>query len=331
MRDVVGQERVVSWLQSAMEQKRLAHAYLFTDSNIMQIKQMAIELAKVLNCEQGGSDACDTCPTCIQIEHGNHPDVVAIQPDGAYIKIDQVRAVQATFRYRAPDQIRRVLIIEAAEKMRLETANSLLKFLEEPISPMVAILLTDKKERILPTIQSRCQWVRFAKPALNIRQEAYLEKGYDEIVANIIATLKYQHEYSHMKSGEIDQLVGKITDWSRSFLKGDENALLDVQVGWLAEELEQKRGKSFLELLLLWLKELVSRKNQLFLNQHHLQRKICSEIQEKTILLAIDNVLIASRLIQKQEISPSAVLEQMVIATQERRKSKQDDWRLIIL
>lgn len=331
MTDVVGQERVVSWLQSAIEQRRLAHAYLFTDSNIAQTKKMAVELAKVLNCERSGRDACDICPTCIQIKHGNHPDVLAIQPDGAYIKIDQVRAVQAAFRYRAPDKIRRVLIIEEAEKMRLETANSLLKFLEEPISPMVAILLTDKKERVLPTIQSRCQWVRFAKPALHIRQGSYLEKGYDAISANIIAALKYQHEYIHMESAEVNQLVGKITDWSRAFLKGEESALLDAQIGWLAEELEQKRAMGFLELLLLWLKELVSGKNQLFVNQHHLQRRICSEIQEKTILLAIDNVLIASRLIQKQEISPSAVIEQMVIAVQERRKSKQDDWRLIIL
>jgi DNA polymerase-3 subunit delta' len=331
MRDVVGQERVAGWLQSAIEQERLAHAYLFTDSNTMEMKQMAIELAKVLNCEKKGRDACDNCSTCVQIKHGNHPDVVTIQPDGTYIKIDQVRAVQAAFRYRASDQIRRVLIIEDAEKMRLETANSLLKFLEEPVSPMVAILLTDKKERILPTIQSRCQWVRFAKSALETKQKWYLEKGYDAAVANLLASLKYQHEYSHLELIEVDELVGKITDWSRSFLKGDDSALLDVQVGWLAEELEQKRGRSFLELLLLWLKELITRKNQLLVKQYSLQQKICTEVEEDTILLAMDNVLIASRLMQKQEISPMAVLEQMVVATQERRKSKQDDWRLIIL
>jgi DNA polymerase III subunit delta' len=331
MRDVVGQEQVVGWLQSAVKQKRLAHAYLFTDSNMEQTKQMAIQLAKLLNCEQGGKDACDICSTCIQIEHGNHPDVVAIQPDGAYIKIDQVRAVQATFRYRAPDHIQRVLIIEAAEKMRLETANSLLKFLEEPISPMIAILLTDKKERILPTIQSRCQWVRFTKPELNIRRELFVQKGFDETIANILASLQYQHDYVHLESEEIAQLVEKITNWSQAFLKGDEVALFDVQVGWLVEELELKRGKGLLEILLLWLKELIKRENSLFVNQLSLKQKICTEIPEEMILLALENVMIASRLIQKQEISASAILEQMILATQERRKSKQDDWHLIVI
>jgi DNA polymerase-3 subunit delta' len=331
MRDVVGQERVVRWLQSAFQQKRLAHAYLFTDSHTRYIKKMAVELAKTLNCEQKGLDACDSCPTCIQIEHGNHPDVVSIQPDGSYIKIDQVRAVQATFRYRAPNEIQRVLIIESAEKMRLETANSLLKFLEEPISPMVAILLTNKKERILPTICSRCQWVRFSAPAIHLQQKMFLEEGFHEPVANLLSHLHFRDELVQLESHEIEQNIENLVQWSKAFLTGDESALIDVQVGWLANELEQGRSSSLLELLLIWLKELMNKNSSFFSKQHSMREKIRLSVKENDILVAMDNVLIASRLVHKAEISTSAIWEQMVIATQEKRKSKYDDWRMIVI
>jgi DNA polymerase-3 subunit delta' len=331
MRDVVGQERVINWLQAASKQNRLAHAYLFTDGERMERKKLAVQLAKTLNCEQKGQDACDACSTCLQIEHGNHPEIVSIQPEGSYIKIDQVRSMQATFRYRAPDHVRRVLIIESAERMRLETANSLLKFLEEPISPMIAILLTEKKERILPTIQSRCQWVRFAPSVPIVFQNMFMEKGYREATANLLANLRTKGDWMELESNIVEEKLTNLVQWSFRLLTREESALLDVQFGWISDEVEQGRASSLLEILLIWLKEVLKNEHRLFLNYQDISAKIRARAKEENILLAIENVLIASRLVQRAELSASAIWEQMVIATQDNKISKPNDWRMIVI
>ena len=79
--------------------------------------------------------------------------MVRIVPEGASIKIEQVRRLQREFAYAAAEAERRVVIIEEAETMTAEAANSMLKFLEEPVTPMVAVLIAEKEDAVLPTIR----------------------------------------------------------------------------------------------------------------------------------------------------------------------------------
>ena len=88
-----------------------------------------------------------------------------VAPDGNNIKIDQIRDLQHIFSYRSKAGHPKVYIIEQAEKMTVQAANSLLKFLEEPQVPAVGILITDNGQAMLPTIRSRAQMVPFS--ALN--------------------------------------------------------------------------------------------------------------------------------------------------------------------
>ncbi len=116
---------------------------------------------QALFCTAEGEDACGECLECRKVLHGNHPDLHQISPDGATIKIDQIRDLQRIFSYRSESGNPKAYIIEHADKMTVQAANSLLKFLEEPPSPAVAILLSDNGRALLPTIQSRSQWVPF--------------------------------------------------------------------------------------------------------------------------------------------------------------------------
>jgi DNA polymerase-3 subunit delta' len=86
-----------------------------------------------------------------------HPDVVVVQPDGAFIKIDQVRAVIAEVAYQPFEGRYRVVILDRADQMRPEAANSLLKTLEEPPSRTILVLVTTQPYLLLPTIRSRAQ------------------------------------------------------------------------------------------------------------------------------------------------------------------------------
>lgn len=105
--------------------------------------------------------ACGKCTNCTRIASHNHPDVHLLEPDGASIKIDQVRALKQELSKRGMESDQKVVIIYDAEKMTVQSANSLLKFIEEPEGGLLLLFLTTNPGQILPTIQSRLQPVTF--------------------------------------------------------------------------------------------------------------------------------------------------------------------------
>ncbi|MCE5172434.1 DNA polymerase III subunit delta' [Paenibacillus profundus] len=158
---ILGQERAKKILQNGLRSGKVSHAYLFSGPKGTGKLGAAFTFTKALFCERLQDDACDECLSCRKIEHGNHPDVQVISPEGQSIKIDQIRELQREFSYRTHAAGRKVYIIEQAESMTVQAANSLLKFLEEPTSPITAILITENGQAMLPTIQSRSQGVPF--------------------------------------------------------------------------------------------------------------------------------------------------------------------------
>ncbi|WEK54259.1 MAG: DNA polymerase III subunit delta' [Candidatus Cohnella colombiensis] len=158
---ILGQDRAKTILQSAIASDKVAHAYLFAGPSGSGRKEMALAFAQTLFCERDGNDACGECLQCRKVLHGNHPDLHVIEPDGATVKIEQIRSLQRELGYRTAGDGYKVYIIESAETMTTQAANSLLKFLEEPPSPVVAILLAPSAQAVLPTILSRSQLIPF--------------------------------------------------------------------------------------------------------------------------------------------------------------------------
>ncbi|GAB2719121.1 DNA polymerase III subunit delta' [Paenibacillus thermoaerophilus] len=158
---IPGQERAKRLLQNGLRNRTLAHAYVFAGPPGTGKLETALTLAQALFCERGGDEPCGQCRECRRMEHGNHPDLYRIGPDGASIKIDQIRELQKQFAYRASEAPAKVYVIESADRMTVQAANSLLKFLEEPQTPALAVLITDNANALLPTIRSRAQLVPF--------------------------------------------------------------------------------------------------------------------------------------------------------------------------
>lgn len=171
LEQIAGQWKAKQMLQHALRSGKVSHAYLFHGPAGTGRKAMALAFAKALFCTSGGDDSCGECLECRKFEHGNQPDLIQIAPAGQSIKIEQIRELQQEFAYRGSGTGRKVYMIERAETMTVQAANSLLKFLEEPLSPVTAILITDNGQAVLPTIRSRTQGV----PFLPLPPEAMLE------------------------------------------------------------------------------------------------------------------------------------------------------------
>jgi len=159
--DIYGQDRQIGVLQSAMRRERVPHAYLFHGIQGVGKKTTARALAAALNCRENNADFCGRCPSCLKAERHTHPDIVVIEPDGIFIKIDRIRDLQNQIQFRPFEGRKRVFILADADRMNDASANALLKTLEEPSPSNILILTTSRLHKLPQTIMSRCQKIRF--------------------------------------------------------------------------------------------------------------------------------------------------------------------------
>ena len=153
---------IYNQLEKTIKKNQLTHAYLFEGVSGTGKKDMALWVATSLFCQNPIDGLpCQECESCLRVLKQVHPDVIELAPDGLSIKVEQVRQLKTEFSKSGVEGQQKVFIIEDAEKMTAGAANSLLKFLEEPNGRAIAFLLTTAKQRLLPTILSRCQLIHF--------------------------------------------------------------------------------------------------------------------------------------------------------------------------
>ncbi|MEP6937613.1 MAG: DNA polymerase III subunit gamma/tau [Chthoniobacterales bacterium] len=155
--DLVGQAHVVRTLKNAVEQNRLAHAYLFVGPRGIGKTSTARILAKALNCINGPTTRpCGVCDSCREIAGGNSLDVLEI--DGASNNgVEQVRELRDNVRYAPSKGHFKIYIIDEVHMLTSAAFNALLKTLEEPPPHVKFIFATTEPQKVLPTILSRCQ------------------------------------------------------------------------------------------------------------------------------------------------------------------------------
>ena len=167
--ELLGQAKAITLLSRAVTSGRLAHAYLFAGPDGVGKNTAARALAAVLLCRTPkGLDPCGTCPGCLKFTSGNHPDLLCIRPDGAAIKIDQIREMKKALSFSPFESSQRVVLIEDVHTMRREAGNSLLKVLEEPPANNLLILIGSTAGALLNTIVSRCQVIPFSPLPLEL-------------------------------------------------------------------------------------------------------------------------------------------------------------------
>ncbi len=161
--ELVGQESVAKTLSLALDNQRLANAYLFSGLRGSGKTSSSRIFARALMCEEGPKSVpCDTCPQCQSALNNHHIDI--IEMDGASNRgIDDVRNLIEQTRYKPSFGRYKIFIIDEVHMFTTEAFNALLKTLEEPPSHVKFLLATTDALKLPATILSRTQHFRFKK------------------------------------------------------------------------------------------------------------------------------------------------------------------------
>jgi len=171
------------WQRAVASESRQAHALLLSGPPGQGKRSFAEAYAARVLCRSPDAQghACGQCEGCRLRASGNHPDLLRVVPEAdlpeeaqntssskskpsTQIVVEQIRALREQLSVTAHQSALRVIIIDPAEAMNMNTANALLKLLEEPPVGSLFLLVSSAPRRLLPTIRSRCQQWDFARP-----------------------------------------------------------------------------------------------------------------------------------------------------------------------
>lgn len=174
--EIIGNARIKTTLTGYLRNERVPTSLIFSGADPHHQLQFAMNFAKALCCQQENRlDACDRCPHCLAIDRGIYPDVQVLTPDGQSYRKIQLDELIVSAHHRPLRGDRRVFILREAQRLNESSANAFLKTLEEPLASNLFILLTQNLNLILPTIQSRCQILKFM-PLSNHEVKLELER-----------------------------------------------------------------------------------------------------------------------------------------------------------
>lgn len=219
---IVEQEKVVKILKNSIQKNKVSHAYLFETNGYKNQKELALAFAKMLLCPYNYSNnkKCVNCTQCKNIDKNIFPEIKIIDTDGLWIKKEQLDVLQKEFSEKSILSNKKIYIINHADRLNKSSANSILKFLEEPEENIIAILTTDNMYQMLDTIISRCQIISFSR-----KNELYEELPLNKI-KNYIAIPEQLTEEM------LENIIGQAIEFTNYYEKNGIDTILKTQKLW---------------------------------------------------------------------------------------------------
>lgn len=207
-------------LKNQIINNNLSHAYLFDINNYSKSFEFVLCFVKSIFClNKIDYSNCNDCSICKRIDNFNFPEVNIIDPDGIFIKKEQIASLEFNFSRESLESNRRVYIIRECDKMRPEAANALLKFLEEPSSDVIAILMTNNINGVLHTVSSRCQ-------KLKMINDCVINHDFLDIAFNFILNIEKNKDLTLLNINDI--FLDKINIRNKSELAFLVDSMIDI-------------------------------------------------------------------------------------------------------
>ena len=179
--------KLLDFVNKQLEKNRLSHVFLLETNNILKCYKDVCEVIKAINCPHSYKQECqEECNLCHLIDNESLPSMFKVEADGATIKKDQIINLKEKLFYKAVYTKYNSYIILEADKLNAASANTMLKFLEEPEENIVGFLITNNIENIMATIKSRCQIFRLfyeENNAVNEDIQTLAQKYLDDVLA----------------------------------------------------------------------------------------------------------------------------------------------------
>lgn len=300
----------VTTLKNSIKRNKIVHAYLFETNGYDKIEEFILAFIKSLLCPNNffASSECSKCSICQMITDKCYPEVKIINPDGMWIKKEQLDNLQQEFSKKAIIGNKKIYIINEAEKMNTSAANSILKFLEEPAPDIIAILVTNNIYQLLDTIISRCQIISFKKKSIvfnsememisnysftdNIKKEEFLNN--DDNLELINGVKKFIEYY---ETNKIDTLLYTQKLWFNYFSDKEKNILAyDIMILYYRDVLNIKIGHELL----------------VFKNNYGELLKIANKNTEYDLVKKISKILNAKQKI-KNNVNLNLLMDNLII------------------
>ena len=275
-------------IQSIIKNQKVNHAYFIETNGYEDSLNLAISFAKFLICTSHHTNFndCKNCSICTQIDAGSYANFKLIEPDGLWIKKEQLLNLQIDFKTKSLDDHFRVYIINSADRLNKAAANSMLKFLEEPEENIIAILLAPHHYQVLKTIISRCQIFQLI-PSFSS------EKVDNEMLSNVVSFCMSIEESGTKTIAFCSQIWDNILNSKETLLEFNQ-LLLDLYESVLHYQLEgsliQNKFDSYLDEI-----KKIAKKNSStqLLNKMEILYKIPKKVQlNSNQTLLIDKLII---------------------------------------
>jgi DNA polymerase-3 subunit delta' len=240
--EIAGQPHAVATLRRTLAAGRVPHAYLFEGPRGCGKRTAALGLALALLCPDEPAVGCGRCEICRRASEGRHPDVwildLADLPDlarerGAESQVGFMRERVFPYALARPHEAKaRVLVLKNADEMRPDVSNALLKTLEEPHADVYLVLTTAAPDRLLPTVRSRAQRVRFSALTAPILVGLATARGAEPARAELAAALAWgsaSRLLELLEGGDEDAAAWEaVCDLRRAAGRADLTAVLDA-------------------------------------------------------------------------------------------------------
>ena len=246
---------------NALETNKLSHAYLLSGSIGIPLKDVALFLAKSLICDNPHPLACNECITCMRADEGNYADLMVFDGENGRIKKGDIEKITTNFDKTALEEKGiMIYVLHLVETMTAVAVNSLLKFLEEPGKNIFAFLTTENESKLLPTIISRTQVLRFRE----IDREKVLKDAENmgvfaedaEILSGFYNDAKTIKEIAESKDYEVAKQC--LTDQMNSLLISPDDAVFTCQRFLVPSLKQQSTARLYIKMLTEIYKELLN-------------------------------------------------------------------------